>query len=115
MIEVRVNMLPSPDDSLSAERRNHPLVRGQLFYTLPAALLRKTVAAVGQERFDAELLALEADLSGAVGDHGYAAGLRDGQPVPCHLLEDRRPICIESWLIMPSCGLPRIRTCTTWW
>lgn len=93
-MEVRFASSVFRDLELPLNRREHSLVQGRVFYTLPAALLEILVGIVGRGRFDTELLALEFELSGTAGDHGYTVGFRDGQPVPYHLLEPRQPIRI---------------------
>jgi hypothetical protein len=60
------------------EYLSHSLVKDKFFYTIPVDLLRKVVAEVGYERFDASLLEMEFDLAMPCGDHSRYAGYWNG-------------------------------------
>ena len=63
------NDLSVPDDD-----RQHSLVAGRHFYTLPHDVIDAVVAALGADRFDADLLAMERRLSAICGDHTCNVG-----------------------------------------
>lgn len=65
----------------------HPLVATRDFYTLPARLLNSIVEHVGQDRFDAQLLEMERQLSALVGDHSVYVGIRREAPIAYGHLE----------------------------
>ena len=66
--------------------RGHPLLNAGPYFTLPGQLLRRVVAEVGGDRFDAELLEMERVLSEACGDHASRIGFWGGQPINFLLL-----------------------------
>ncbi len=65
----------------------HPLVATRDFYTFPARLLNSIVKHVGQDRFDAQLLEIERQLSALVGDHSVYVGIRREAPIAYGHLE----------------------------
>jgi hypothetical protein len=68
--------------------RGHRLVQGRYFFTLPIELLEAVVAAVGEARFDADVVDLDRVLSRECGDHSAQVGYRDGAPVRYDLIGD---------------------------
>lgn len=68
--------------------RGHPLLTSNAapYFTLPGELLRRVVARVGEDRFDADLLKMERTLSDACGDHSSQIGFWRGQPITFLLL-----------------------------
>jgi hypothetical protein len=65
---------------------NHRLVEGRFFFTLPKELLEDIVDAVGEDRFEAELLAMERALSADCGDHSNIVGFDSGYHIKYDLL-----------------------------
>jgi len=85
--------LPFPFTDISVPKKfaDHPLVKDRLFFTLPPDLLSKTVAAVGEERFDPLVLDLESELSERNGSHTSRVGFRGSRPIVYTLLH-REPM-----------------------
>lgn len=54
--------------------REHPMIRGCYYYTLPLDVLEAVTAEVGVERFDLELMAMEMQLATVCGDHAFNVG-----------------------------------------
>src|SRR5438270_3560313 len=81
--------LPPSDQHtrVPSEYTNHPLIDTWFFFTLPKELLEDIVDAVGEHRFDEELLQLERSLSRDIGDHSAYVGYRVGAPIRYNLLE----------------------------
>ena len=57
------------ETSLPEKYRAHPYVSGRYFFTLPPTVLHFITDVVGEDRFDAELLTMERELSRICGDH----------------------------------------------
>jgi hypothetical protein len=72
---------------ISERYRNHPLLHGGPYFTLPTELLGLVVNAVGEERFDTELLEMEYALSQMCDDHSRLIGFWGGQPINYPLLK----------------------------
>jgi len=62
--------------------QHHEMVAGQYFYTCPSNLLSAVVDEIRDDRFDPELLRMERELSGLIGNHANSAGFHDGMRIP---------------------------------
>ncbi|HEY2585497.1 MAG TPA: hypothetical protein VGI81_07030 [Tepidisphaeraceae bacterium] len=82
----------APDAHVPDPYREHRLIRGQFYSTLPRELLEDVVVAVGVDRFDPELLAMDRSLSAESGDHSAVVGFRNGFAVTYGQLGQARSV-----------------------
>lgn len=68
---------------------HHPQIKARYFFTLPNALWDVVISLLGEDRFDADALELERQLSRICGDHSSVAGFWQGRAFVYNLL---RPI-----------------------
>lgn len=71
---------------------NHPLMNAAPYFTLPEQLLDQVIAKVGEDRFDADLLKMEYDLSRVCEDHGSRIGFWRREPINSQLLRPRNDL-----------------------
>lgn len=77
-----LSLNPATNEMLTiADFRDHPLIAGWHFYTLPSGLIDALVAKVGEASFDSQLLAMERRLSSFSGDHSSRVGLWQDLPI----------------------------------
>ena len=75
--------------------RDHPLLSTGPYFTLPRSLLSRVVVEVGEDRFDADLLAMEHALGDVCGDHGSHIGFWGGQPISFLLLRPKNDLASD--------------------
>ena len=75
--------------------RDHPLLSTSPYFTLPMQLLQRVVAKVGEDRFDADSLAMEHVLSDMCGDHSSRIGFWCGQPISFLLLRPKNVLTTD--------------------
>lgn len=73
-----------PDDL-----KNHPLIHGQVFYTLPSSFWKSLFKKLDKARFDSEVVVIELQLATCSDSIGACVGFRNGLPLTDELL---RPI-----------------------
>src|SRR5262245_38480232 len=95
MNEAAMNVTGLPRSDVPPELRDHPLIKNQIFFTLPSRLWEAILQEVEEGRFKPDLLAIERDLSHLNGDHTHRVGFWDGQPI-CHTLLHREPIRLSA-------------------
>jgi hypothetical protein len=83
--ELRSFAVPSPF-------ARHPLVDGRYFYTFPERLLTLVVDQVVPDRFDAQILNMERQLSTLVNDRSVYVGIRREAPIAYGYLEASKPV-----------------------
>jgi hypothetical protein len=83
---ANISLSGSRSTSVPELYRNHPVLRQAPFFTLPRELLDRVVGAVGSDRFDAELLAMEYALSNICRDHSAQIGFWRNGPIDYILL-----------------------------
>jgi len=81
--------------NIPAAFSNHPLVQGQLFFTLPKFLLEEIIREVGESRFDSSLLQLEFALSGRCGNHSETVGYWNRWPIWYNYLRESPALAID--------------------
>lgn len=84
---------PGPNPIIPQPYACHPLVRRQLFFTIPQPLFKAVVNEIGTDQFDPELLKLETVLADLCGDHTGRVGFWGGRFIPYHLLR-QKPLAI---------------------
>ncbi len=86
--------------------RNHPLVSGKWFYTLPSSVLVKLCSALGPDCFDADILDLDRATSHQADAIKGCVGFHNGLPISDLHLRPLPPInfddptvkkCLEEW------------------
>jgi len=70
-----------------SEIAQHPRVANRYFYSFPERLLNLIIQHVGQDRFDAQLLEMERQISALVGDPSVYVGIRREAPIAYGYLE----------------------------
>lgn len=68
--------------SVPEQYHDHALIYGRYFYTLPLNVLNAVVEELGEDRFDADLLAMERELSSMCGSHAYRVGFWHNAALP---------------------------------
>src|SRR5690606_34251700 len=93
--------------SMPGEFREHPLIDGQFFYTIPRQLLELVFTGeVGETpQFDHELYELELRLSAISGDHSQQIGFWRELPI-LHPLVEMPPVRVEDLM---GIGLSRAK------
>jgi hypothetical protein len=71
---------------MSPQYSNHTPLLARPYFTLPRELLQQLTAKVGEDRFDAELLKMEYNLSGKCRDHSSCIGFWRGHGINFQLL-----------------------------
>jgi len=72
-----------------------PLLTDGCFYTIPQRLLGLIFESVGPDRFDAQSVQMESELSSLVGKHSVYVGIRARAPIPYDLIEPPQTLAIR--------------------